>query len=207
MFKDEKDPKTVLTMAQMTANAYTEPDGKDWTPLDGWNISTPFGWSKDGIRGYVFTNEESNIMVITLKGTSPSWIGSGPTTPRDKFIDNLMFSCCCGAVDRTWTPICDCRTGQFECNNSCLKQNCNVADSYYNLAQSIYIAVRSMYPSSRLSIWMTGHSLGGALASLIGMTNNVPTFAYEAPGDLLYATRIGLLGSFKPNTTEFYDLM
>jgi lipase ATG15 len=31
------------------------------------------------------------------------------------------------------------------------------------------------------------------LASLIALTNGVPAFAYESPGDLLFASRIGLL--------------
>ena len=40
---------------------------------------------------------------------------------------------------------------------------------------------------------MAGHSLGGALASLVALTNNLPSFAYESPGDLQYAARLGLL--------------
>ena len=46
---------------------------------------------------------------------------------------------------------------------------------------------------------MAGHSLGGALASLIALTNDLPAFAYEAPGDLMYAQRIGLLPDLPPS--------
>ncbi|KAJ3299256.1 putative lipase atg15 [Borealophlyctis nickersoniae] len=44
-----------------------------------------------------------------------------------------------------------------------------------------------------MSVWLAGHSLGGALASLIALTNDLPSFSFESPGDLLYAERIGLL--------------
>jgi lipase ATG15 len=51
---------------------------------------------------------------------------------------------------------------------------------------------------------MAGHSLGGALASLVALTNGIPAFAYESPGDLLYASRIGLLPRGTPeNLDEF----
>jgi putative lipase involved disintegration of autophagic bodies len=34
-----------------------------------------------------------------------------------------------------------------------------------------------MYPSA--NIWLTGHSLGGALAALLGATFGVPTVTFE----------------------------
>lgn len=39
---------------------------------------------------------------------------------------------------------------------------------------------------------MTGHSLGGALASLVGQTFLVPTVTYEIPGEQLAAQRLHL---------------
>ncbi|KAJ3347211.1 putative lipase atg15 [Kappamyces sp. JEL0680] len=49
---------------------------------------------------------------------------------------------------------------------------------------------------------MTGHSLGGALASLVALTNELPCFAFESPGDLLYASRLGLLPRASPEDLD-----
>lgn len=47
-----------------------------------------------------------------------------------------------------------------------------------------------MYPTS--TIWLVGHSLGGALASLLGTTFGLPAVAFEAPGERLAAKRLHL---------------
>lgn len=39
---------------------------------------------------------------------------------------------------------------------------------------------------------MTGHSLGGALASLIGLTFGVPSVTFEAPAERMAAKRLHL---------------
>ena len=47
-----------------------------------------------------------------------------------------------------------------------------------------------MYPES--NIWITGHSLGGALATLLGVSFGAPAVAFESPGDKLASTRLHL---------------
>jgi hypothetical protein len=68
--------------------------------------SYPIGWEPDddGFRGHVFATPDNSTVVLSIKGTSGPWIGGGgPTTKKDKFNDNLLFSCCCAYVDWTWT--------------------------------------------------------------------------------------------------------
>lgn len=57
-------------------------------------------------------------------------------------------------------------------------------------SQNLYNNVTYMYPDSQ--IWLAGHSLGGALASLLGATFGVPTVAFEAPGERQAAKRLHL---------------
>lgn len=47
-----------------------------------------------------------------------------------------------------------------------------------------------MYPNS--NIWLIGHSLGGALASLLGVTFGAPVVAFEAPGEKMASQRLHL---------------
>ena len=102
-----------------------------------------------------------------------------------------MFSCCCAKVDYTWHPICDCPTNHNQCSQTCVNRQAHYGESYYDIAQDIYSAVRQSYPTS--DIWFTGHSLGGSLATLLGLTNNLPAVAFEAPGELMFASRLNIL--------------
>ena len=47
-----------------------------------------------------------------------------------------------------------------------------------------------MYPDA--DIWITGHSLGGSLASLLGITFGVPVVTFEPPGERMAAQRLHL---------------
>lgn len=47
-----------------------------------------------------------------------------------------------------------------------------------------------IYPEA--NIWLVGHSLGGAIASLLGSTFGLPAVAFESPGERLAATRLRL---------------
>ncbi|THY15712.1 hypothetical protein D6D02_03832 [Aureobasidium pullulans] len=41
-------------------------------------------------------------------------------------------------------------------------------------------------------VWLTGHSLGGVVSSLLGLTYGLPTITFEAFPDALAARRLGL---------------
>ncbi|CAG8837841.1 4976_t:CDS:2, partial [Racocetra persica] len=78
-----------------------------------------------------------------------------------------------------------------KCNNTCIQNECDAKDSYYKTGLEIYQQTKKDYPNSR--IWLTGHSLGGSIASLIALNHSLPAVVFQAPGELLYAKRIGLL--------------
>ncbi|KAJ7754641.1 Alpha/Beta hydrolase protein [Mycena maculata] len=187
---------TLLELAKMTFNAYyAAPTPKAWYSLNGWNASIPFGWEPDadGLRGQVFVSDDNSTVVISFKGGSPPWIvgGGGPTTVKDKLNNNLLFSCCCARVGPTWYTVCDCYTGGGKCDQTCVERALvNDEGLYYPIARNLYNDVAYMYPDA--DIWLVGHSLGGALASLVGLTFGAPAVAFESPGDKLAATRLHL---------------
>ena len=47
-----------------------------------------------------------------------------------------------------------------------------------------------MYPNA--NIWLTGHSLGGSLAALLGATFGAPVVAFEAPAERMASRRLHL---------------
>lgn len=76
------------------------------------------------------------------------------------------------------------------------------AKTYYEQALGIYKLVRKRHPKA--SVWLTGHSLGGSLASLVAITdpNKASAVTFSAPGALRYAQVIGLVND-KEDTSNF----
>ncbi|KAJ5083217.1 Lipase class 3 [Penicillium angulare] len=185
--------ETVLTLARMTANDYiAEPGAADWQIIHGgFNYSNSFGWNGDGLRGHIYSDETNETVVISLKGTSPALFDGAGTTTNDKNNDNLFFSCCCGqGGSYLWRQVCDCQDTTYTANLTCIVEAMNDENRYYKAAIDLYSNVTEMYPKS--NIWLTGHSLGGAMTSLLGLTFGLPVVTFEAVPEALPAARLGL---------------
>ncbi|KAL9081608.1 MAG: hypothetical protein Q9159_007209 [Coniocarpon cinnabarinum] len=186
------DKATVLTMARAASNAYEpDPSSDKWEYVGGgFNYTDDFGWEKDGIRGHVFTDKNNETVLLGLKGTTVAvWDGSGTTT-KDKYNDNLFFGCCCGEGSYWTKKPCMCATNTYTCNATCVRTALRNKDRYYHAAQHLYRNVTELYPNA--NVWLAGHSLGGAVASLLGMTYGLPVVTFEAPGEAMAASRLGL---------------
>ncbi|KFY93301.1 hypothetical protein V498_04489, partial [Pseudogymnoascus sp. VKM F-4517 (FW-2822)] len=189
---DISDKATVVSMAEMAAAAYVlEPNLNGWENVSHFHNSTDFGWEGDGLRGHIWANDKNSTIIISLKGTSMAVFDGQETTKDDKENDNLFFSCCCGQQGQlTWRKVCDCATSTYSCNNTCVVQNLRQENRYYQAARELYSNVTALYPES--NVWVSGHSLGGAVSSLLGMTYGLPTVTFESPPDNLAAKRLGL---------------
>ncbi|PPJ55640.1 hypothetical protein CBER1_09535 [Cercospora berteroae] len=192
------DKPTVIALAKMAYDAYVpDPSDKEWKPIGPsnhsmFNHSSSFGWDSDGLRGHVFLDETNSTMVISLKGTSMALFEGEGSTRKDKLNDNLFASCCCGQGGHyRWKVVCDCMTSVFTCNNTCLTSSLETKDHYYNAGRELYGNITARYPHIS-NIWLTGHSLGGVVATLLGMTYGVPVMTYEAFPDALAASRLGV---------------
>ncbi|ROT40167.1 alpha/beta-hydrolase [Sodiomyces alkalinus F11] len=190
---DTSDKNTVLSLALMAANAYVEnEDEADWEDVgDPFHKDLDFGWEDDGLRGHVFADETNSTIVIGLKGTSMAVFDGEGTTTNDKVNDNLFFSCCCAQQGQwTWHQVCDCATSTYTCNNTCVVEALREEHRYYAAARELYSNVTELYPHS--NVWLVGHSLGGAVSSLMGLTYGLPVVTFEAVPEALAAGRLGL---------------
>ncbi|KAG8529993.1 uncharacterized protein KY384_005475 [Bacidia gigantensis] len=191
---DILDKDTVLSLANMSWNAYQNAPGEgEWQDMGGdrFNFSQSFGWEGDGIRGHIFADKDNSTIVMSLKGTSPAVFDGAETTTNDKVNDNLFFSCCCGQGGQyLWHQVCDCMTSAYTCNQTCVVTALKEENRYYAAALELYGNATALYPDS--NIWLVGHSLGGAISALLGLTFGVPVTTFEAPGDALASARLGL---------------
>ncbi|ODV60747.1 alpha/beta-hydrolase, partial [Ascoidea rubescens DSM 1968] len=185
------DYNTILTLAFMSSNAYyeTPKNNKDWYNLSSpWNNNGNFDLNKstDGVRGQIFVDNYNETMVIAIKGSE-----AGSTSTNDKLNDNLLFSCCCARISYLWTTVCDCYKSSYNCNEKCLELELYRNDRYYKQTLRFFLDIIKMYPGIE-NIFVTGHSLGGSLSSLLGRTFGLPVVTFEAVPELLATKRLHL---------------
>ncbi|CAG8552280.1 15576_t:CDS:2 [Acaulospora morrowiae] len=186
---DHKDLYSILSLAKMSYNAYLGISGPyEWIDLEDVDYEKiPFGWEEVGLRGYIFTDPGNSTVIIAFKGTSLKYIyRDGETAPNDKYNASLL----CNRIDLTWKGICNCKRDKLRCDGQCVLRESKRPDSYFESSLKIYNWVKSKFPNS--TILLTGHSLGGSIASLVALKYNVPAIVFQTPGEMLYAKRIGL---------------
>ncbi len=188
------DKDTILNLARMAANAYeTDPSSAKWQDITygGFNHSNSFGWEGDGLQGHIFADSTNSTIVMSLKGTTTAVFDGAGTTTNDKVNDNLFFSCCCAQGGQYfWKQVCDCKTTTYTCNQTCVVKALREENHYYRASLDLYANVTALYPDS--DVWIVGHSLGGSVGSLLGLTYGLPVVTYEAPPQALAAQRLGL---------------
>ncbi len=81
-------------------------------------------------------------------------------------------------------------TSTYTCNSTCVVESLKEKNRYYYSSIDLYRNVTEIYPDA--DIWLSGHSLGGSVASLLGLTYGLPVVTFEAPGEALAASRLGL---------------
>jgi len=163
---DIEDRHTLSQLARMSGNAYALPGQTNWYDLDSaWNIvsrhplelpqlnhrrpkSFPFGWEDRtiGFRGHVFLSSDNNTAILSIKGTTLQ----GPTSKKDKYNDNLLFSCCCARVDFSWvfSTVCDCYSGHWTCDNHCLTKALIEDSLFYSVGMvCVEILVQAVFLS------------------------------------------------------------
>lgn len=117
-------------------------------------------------------------LVLAIKGTSLNILGFklGETSTNDKEIVNIMFNTCRRRSER----------------NNCLYLKKIAFDKlrYLYDLQIIMNSIIQLYPNK--NIILTGHSLGGALASLLSMIYKYKCIPFASPGEEYFSRLLNL---------------
>lgn len=222
---DDRD--TILSLAKISSNAYYQNDNisviRDPSTDNLFSTESDLDWDSKALRGYIYTNPSKSLVIVAIKGTN-AFSKEEQSATADRYNDNLMFSCCCARVDFSWDPVCPCFISGSSCSQGCLvdyaRQNrirpfghalkkdsvSNfVAESndyspvYYHQAVKLYDQLVLDFPNA--TIWLTGHSLGGAIAALLALTfPGASAIPFASPGERLFAERLGLIPPRVPSS-------
>ena len=138
------------------------------------------------------------------------------STFADKFNDNLYFSCCFYKQSNLFNDL-HCETGgtstvddvsqqgtstdqqatstdqqgKHSCSKSCYQNSTSFSLNYINIAKDIIEKVKKEDIDFK-NVIFTGHSLGGTIATIMGIMYNKTSIAFQSPGDKHYLHLIGL---------------
>ncbi|TBU07572.1 putative lipase [Hamiltosporidium magnivora] len=154
-------------------------------------IKKIFGFDTNGMKVIFFDNYKNYVLAI--KGTSLIFDGlnSRNSYKRDKMNDILIYSCCCTKSLFPWINF-NCGANNV-CNLNTWNDNYNKY-SYLNEIEQIINYVKENYKDKE--IILTGHSLGGGIASLMAAKHNLKGIIFSSPGEKRCAINSGI---YNPN--------
>lgn len=177
---------TIKTMMLMSYNAYMEPDDPKWEKIEYNN--TDISVNPKDIQAYLFSDETKKFNVIAIKGTTISYIpmilsNFKSPAPHDKYNDNLFFSCCFYKQSKLFKNFCDDdNSNKYECNKECYKNSTQLPTNYLNMLNILIKNVQKEIDFENSNIYFTGHSLGGFLATSLGLSYNKQVITFDSPG-------------------------
>jgi len=123
-------------------------------------------------------------LVVAFKGTDF-------LDDDDLEADREMFNCCYSDPKGSFDCVILDGFFSFSCNKSCREIHArDNKGSYFKLGLAYLNKIVKEYPVK--NIWLTGHSLGGAVASLLSVKTQFNAVVFSSPGDSYYAKVIGL---------------
>jgi lipase ATG15 len=197
------DYTNIHTFAKMSHNAYLNINDTRWIDTST-NKTTDIRYSDETVHAYLFSDISGSVNVVSFKGTSLGIVGS--ITYNDRFNDNLFYSCCYYKQSRMFDT-CDVSSDvsgvvdKTKCYGECYQNSTQYANNYYVLSKAIIGGVfDSLSRSTDAITLLTGHSLGGTLATLMGLEYDLPVVTFNSPGERHYVEMSGI--GYKSTTLE-----
>jgi putative lipase involved disintegration of autophagic bodies len=185
---------TIETLAKISYDVYNT---TKWKDID-LNKTLDISKDHDQVNAFIFSNADNTQHVIAFKGTSIYWqrnFGIESSVYNDKYNDNLFFSCCYYEQSSIFNKN-DCVHEEVKekrnCFKKCYENSTNYPLNYYNLAKDIMITASKYINIQGSDVIFTGHSLGGVLATMMGLVYNKVVVTFESPGERHYIENAGI---------------
>jgi lipase ATG15 len=192
--------KLIHDLAIMSNNVYTYINHSNWIHLENYTVIDITN-DINTVKSFHFNNKDTGVNVISFKGTT-TLIGlrenentlenTFSSTYMDKFNDNLYFSCCFYKQSNLFNQS-HCNyyiNNENICSKSCYKNSIEFSLNYINIAKDIIEKIKDNIDFE--NVIFTGHSLGGTIATIMGILYNKTSISFESPGDKHYIDLIGL---------------
>jgi|688.fasta_scaffold246365_2 lipase ATG15 len=194
--------KLIYDLAIMSNNVYTYINHSNWIDLPNYTV-TDITNDNNTVKSFLFYNNQTGNNIISFKGTTTiiglqeeeyydkfGWQDLS-SSYSDRFNDNLYFSCCFYKQSNIFNKsLCDYDSFNNICSKKCYKKSTFFNLNYINLANDIVENIKKDINFD--NIIFTGHSLGGTIATIMGILYNKTSIAFQSPGDKHYLDLIGL---------------
>lgn len=205
--------ENILDLAKMANNAYLHPQDSNWLNTSLQEIHD-ISLNNESLQVYLLRDSQLETNVITIKGTSLYWnypfnsdiyhdiytntcpkdkdLYIDSTYYSDKYNDNLYFSCCYYKQSNLFDHCNNCNNDKSDaCCLDCYNQTRHFELNYLNIGSKIIDNLQKTIDFNE-EIIFTGHSLGGAVASLLAIKYNKIGVGFQSPGDKHYANMINM---------------
>jgi lipase ATG15 len=196
------DYQNVYNMFLMSYNTYYKINETDWNEVP-YDPSYPINDTTDTtrIKGYVFSNSDNSLIFIVFKGTTLFSFKDTKTSKNDKFNDNLFYSCCYykqHALFNEHVNRSSCENtilqNETTCFNQCYQDSLGIELNYLVSGKKIIEIFKNqkIIDFEKSKVVFVGYSLGGIIASYLGVLFNKQVITFETPGNRHYFDMINL---------------
>jgi lipase ATG15 len=217
----------IYNLAVISQNAYFE-EKNDISDTFTKNNTFPIGINNDTVKAYLFSSDNDKYHIISFKGTSTIF-DKKDTVYNDKLNDNMYYSCCfyeqnsmfknikelkdekCWEKDVIFITQTENEENKFQkkrCKKKCYKAMENHELNYINISKKIIDNIKETLKEKidfdTNEILFTGHSLGGTLATFMGLLYNKITVTFQSPGERIYTDSVELSEEYKKNANKIY---
>lgn len=213
---DMLDYNNIHDLMYMTHDSYLYINDSTWKDIPyNTTIDISLGIPENTVQGYVFSDKLRNLNIISIKGTTLTEIFGYNNfrdfglPKNDKINDNLFYSCCFYKQSKIFKNILDntCKKkgeNKKSCSKKCFSRASDIEVNYLTIGDSIVSNLRNIIDFDNSRVIFTGHSLGGTIATYLGIKYNKPVITFNSPGEKKYFDLAGISKINKQNHKNIY---